>query len=68
MASAKLILNPSGIPEGFRLVNSELLRHPVDGQYGALLRHETTGEYVFHAAGTNRSVPHDWAAKNDTSN
>lgn len=64
MASAKLILNPSGIPKGFKLV-SELLRHPSDGQYGALLRHATTGMYVFHAAGENRSASQKWASKND---
>ena len=68
MASAKLILNPSGVPEGFKLVNDKMLRHPIDGQYGALLKHKVTGKYVFHAAGENRSVSQKWAIENDTSN
>ena len=65
MTSAKLILNPSGVPEGFRLVSDKLLCHPVDGQYGALLQNKETGIYVFHAAGANRSIPRDWAIKQE---
>mgnify|MGYP000918757609 CR=1 FL=1 len=64
--NAKLIIGEAGIPQGFKLCNKEIIKHPVDNMWGALLQNETTGVYVHFVAGTVRSIDQRKAMKLDS--
>lgn len=60
---AKYLLNPSGVPGGWRLVCNEVVSHPDNiAINGALIQNAKTGMYAIHAAGHNSSCPQRWAA------
>ena len=50
------------IPPGWTAY-AEMVRHPVDGQRGALALCHLTGVYCLLMAGVFRSLPQDWARR-----
>jgi len=63
--NANLIIGVAGIPQGFKMCNNEVIKHPVDNMWGALLKNETTGMYIHYAAGVARSINQKKAQKMD---
>jgi|GEM_PF-5859793 len=61
--NANLIIGAAGIPKGFKLCKEEIIKHPVDGGWGALLQNEKTGLYVHYAAGASRAIDQKIARK-----
>ncbi|MBI4081838.1 MAG: hypothetical protein HY423_04435, partial [Candidatus Lambdaproteobacteria bacterium] len=53
---AELVLGPIKCPPGARITLGEIVRHPVDRQYGILVRYEATGIVAHYAAGVVRSI------------
>lgn len=62
---ANIIIGGTGIPQGFKLCNEEVIKHPVDNAWGALLQNETTGIYVHFVAGVTRSIDQQVAKELD---
>lgn len=58
------VFTPNFVPAGFRHVREYAITHPNGKSCGALLQNVNTGIYVLHNAGTNESVPQEWAREN----
>lgn len=63
--NVNFIIGAAGIPKGFKLCNNEIIKHPIDNAWGALLQNEITGIYVHYAAGEVRSIDQKKAQKMD---
>ena len=63
--NVNFIIGAVGIPKGFKLCNNEIIKHPTDNAWGALLKNETTGTYIHYVAGAMRSIDQKKAQKMD---
>lgn len=65
--NVNLVIGMPGIPKGFKLCNDEIIKHPTDGMWGALLQNESTGIYVHYSAGVTRTIDQRKAREMDKS-
>ena len=61
--NVNFIIGSAGIPKGFKLCNNEIIKHPKDNAWGALIQNETTGIYMHYTAGVMRSINQKKAQK-----